>query len=982
MLSIIEVKPTVLFTKEKDKLIHLINITIENTQESKIKATLDCNTLKSKLLEDYELTINEGKEDYQIHIPEIKGSIVVKFALKVNGKLQDIFTVNWKPTKHWQVFIVPIAHHDLGYTDTIENVLRKYCLFYEDILKFCKETENWPEESKFRYSVEEAWSIHYFIENSSKETIEKLKKYVSEGRIEVPALFGNEISGLCSHEELIRLMYPSFQIKRALGAQISSASITDIPGLSWGLPKILSDAGVRFFFAGLPTYFRWSRKKIKSAIHTFWDEDKILRQHGRPDAFLWRGQDGGEILVYYQGGYGCWCPPTYMEALKELPIMLKRLEEKGCPFSVVRYGGSGCSDNLPPDIGVSHIVKEWNNKWAFPKLYVSTNTMFFKELQKQCCDIRTFSGELPHTDYAVGAISSAKETGINRNTHSKLHSAEKIATLASLLSSFPSLTKEIRVAYENMMLYDEHTWGHAYQVGHQQDYIWSEKAQYAYKAAYLAESIISQSVKSIANQISLESEKQYIVVFNSLSFKRTDIVSIPKFFIKNPFRLIDDETGVEIAYQIIQLNNPNTPISHSAGRYARGQFDSKELYSLVFIAEEVPSLGYKTYRIEEADSKPTFKSEVVIDNTSLENRYYKVKLNPKTGTIESIYDKDLSRELIDTDAEHELNQLIVRWVKNGKKASPKKANIKIGQAGPIYKSLFVSSQVSGCPQLTQEIILYNKIKRIDFNNRILKDSTPAMEVFIAFPFKIDNPIFHFEGSNSVIQVLRDQFPGSNTNYYSVQNWANATDGEVSITMTSIDSHLVEFGGLWPCYVSQAHHGVTPPDFGKKFVTSDNLTKGHMYSYIINSNFNTNFRATQQDDMLFRYSIITSKGDWKNTHSRDFGWAVSNKLLGVYLKGKENGNLPRSLSFCQVDKPNILILTLKMAEDGDGIIIRLIETEGEDTKATLRLPYSKIKQVYKVNIVEENIDLIKTKHQTVNVDVKAFSITTIRVQIDN
>jgi hypothetical protein len=158
--------------------------------------------------------------------------------------------------------MIPIAHHDLGYTDTIENVLYKYDGFYDDILRFCEETKDWPEESKFRYMVEGTWSIQHFIENRPEEVLEKLAKYVREGRIEIPALFGNEISALCSHEELIRLMYPSFRLKRKYGAPIRTASITDIPGLSWGLPTVLAGAGVKYFFAGLPTYFHWGRNDM------------------------------------------------------------------------------------------------------------------------------------------------------------------------------------------------------------------------------------------------------------------------------------------------------------------------------------------------------------------------------------------------------------------------------------------------------------------------------------------------------------------------------------------------------------------------------------------------------------------------------------------------------------------------------------------------------------------------------------------------
>ena len=983
MLIIDAVEPTVLFAEGEGGLLQMVNITIENTSEA-VDASIDVSASGSMLLRDSVIRIEAGKGKYPIYVPDTRDPTSVEFILKVNGEVQARRSVDWKPKKHWQVYMIPISHHDLGYTDTIENVLSEYCDFYDNILRFCEETDDWPEESRFRYMVEEAWSIQHFIENSSEEVIEKLGKYLKEGRIEVPALFGNQISGMCGHEELIRLMYPSFRIRRRFGIPIRTASITDIPGLSWALPTLLADVGVKYFFAGLPTYFRWGVGNISPDIHTFWDEDAILREHGRPDAFHWQGPDGKTVLLYYQGSYGCWTPSSYQEALDGLPGMLSAMEESGCPFSVIRYGCSGCGDNTPPDIRVSHLVREWNSKWAYPKLFVATSSMFFEELEKQCVDIRTFRGELPHTDYAVGAISSAHETTINRVAHDKLHSAEKFATIASLQDGRPGPVEDIRIAYDNMLLYDEHTWGRSYQVGHEQDFAWSEKAQYAYRSAYLAESVLSRGVRRIADRISLENEGQHIVVFNSLSFKRTDLVNVPRFLVetRHAVSLIDEETGEKVPYQIVELDSPQAPVPHAAGWYARGQFGRRELFSLAFVAEDVPPIGYKTYRIvpiEEESSRPDFGSEIVVNSTTLENRFFKITLNPQTGTVESIYDKELSREIADRDAEHQVNQLIVRWVKSGEKESPEKAEIRKGQTGPVYGSLVVSSKAPGCPQLTQEIILYDKIKRIDLKNRVLKDSTPAMEVYFAFPFKMDNPGFRFEASNSVIEPLRDQFPGSNSNYYSVQHWANVSDGELGVTLSPVDSHLLEFGGLWPCYVSQAHHGVTPPGFGADFVKPEDMTKGYMYSYVIDSNFRTNFQATQQGDMLFRYSITAHRGDWKGGRSRDFGWSACNPLIPTVVDGKKEGTISRSMSFCQVDKPNCLLLTLKQAEDGDGIIVRLIETEGEDTEVTVNLPFLKISRAYLANLAEENKKAIPAQENKFTTAVKAFSITTIRIK---
>ena len=974
MIHINEIEPTMFFIKEKSELLQAVDISIKNTEEA-IESSVDVkfDSKESRIVLG---KVEKGEDVYRAYVPDVREPVRAEFVLKADGKVQDRREMNWKPQRHWQVYMIPIAHHDFGYTDTIEGVLRRYDGFYDDILRFCEETEDWSFESKFRYMVEEAWSIQHFIENRPKEVVQKLAKYVKEGRIEIPALFGNEISALCSHEELIRLMYPSFRLKRKYGAPIRTASITDIPGLSWGLPTVLAGAGVKYFFAGLPTYFEWGRDDI----HTFWDEAAVLREHGRPDAFLWQGPDGETVLVYYQGSYGCWSPSSYQDVLNELPGMLAPIEESGCPFSVMRYGGYGCGDNTPPDVRVSHIAREWNSKWAYPKLIVATNSMFFENLEKECSDLRVFRGELPHTDYVVGAISTAKETGINRITHDKLHTAEKLATIASLVGDCQYPAEQIRDAYDNLLLYDEHTWGMSHQIGEVQDWDWSDKSRCAYKAAGLTQSILDSSPDRITSKIELKEEGVHIVVFNSLSFQRTDVVNTPGFFGEELFVLIDEDTGEEVPYQIVELDSPQAPVPYSAGRYARGQFNRPELFELVFVAENVPPLGYKTYRLapKEKGDRGDFASNVLVNEASLENRFFKVTLNPQTGTIESIYDKEQRRELVDKEAPHQFNQFIARWVKTGEEVSPSSSNIQKGQDGPVYGSLMVSGSGDGCPQRTQEIVLYDKIKRIDIRNRLLKDSTPAMEIYFAFPFLMENPRFRFEGSNSVIEPLVDQFPGSNSDYYTMQHWADVSDGEMGVTFSSIEAHLVEFGGLWPGYVSQAHHGFTPPYFEHEFLKPGELTKGHIYSYVIDSNFRTNFQPTQQGDMLFRYSITTHEGEWKEGRPRDFGWAISNPLIPVRIDGKQEGTMPKSMSFCQVDKPNVLLLTLKQAEDEDGIIVRLIETEGEDSSVTLTLPLFTIEKAHQTNLVEENEKILSTREHAVTVPIKAFGITTIRI----
>ena len=488
-LRIESITPTVFLVRDQGHLFQVAEVTVANSSAETIQATLKAS-LSPSSSRSVACELSAGKTTLQVTVPDVRKPVSVTFELTANGKVHDRRTVDWKPPRHWRVFFVPITHHDLGYTDTIENVMNEYAGFYDDVLRFCRETDDWPEEARYRYTVEGSWSLQHFVENRPQEVVDELAKYVKRGRIEIGALFGNEISALCSHEELIRLMYPSFRLSRQFEGTIRTGSITDVPGLAWGLPTVMADAGVKYFFAGLPTYFEWGRNDI----HTFWDESAILR-HGRPDAFRWVGPDGQSVLVYYQGSYGFFGdvtgPHSIQYVMDRLPGELEKMQEDGTPFDVMRYIHNGV-DNCPPSDSISRIVREWNGRWAYPRLLVGTNSMFFEELEKQCDQVRSFRGELPHTDYVVGATSTAKETAVNRLAHSQWHAAEKLATVAAITCDMPYPAETIRKGYDDMLLYDEHTWGKAYPAGEMQDWAWNEKSHYAYRAAGQARSVIDE----------------------------------------------------------------------------------------------------------------------------------------------------------------------------------------------------------------------------------------------------------------------------------------------------------------------------------------------------------------------------------------------------------------------------------------------------------------------------------------------------------
>jgi hypothetical protein len=81
-------------------------------------------------------------------------------------------------------------------------------------------------------------------------------------------------------------------------------------------------------------------------------------------------------------------------------------------------------------------------------------------------------------------------------------------------------------------------------------------------------------------------------------------------------------------------------------------------------------------------------------------------------------------------------------------------------------------------------------------------------------------------------------------------------------------------------------------------------------------------------------------------------------------------LPIAHSVCTLDAANVLLLALKPAEDGDGPILRLLDTAGQATQVMVALPDLTVLYAYATNLVEENQALLPTTVHAVQVEIAA------------
>jgi alpha-mannosidase len=92
----------------------------------------------------------------------------------------------------------------------------------------------------------------------------------------------------------------------------------------------------------------------------------------------------------------------------------------------------------------------------------------------------------------------------------------------------------------------------------------------------------------------------------------------------------------------------------------------------------------------------------------------------------------------------------------------------------------------------------------------------------------------------------------------------------------------------------------------------------------------------QGIQVFRMALVPHRGSWQDAHIPRIAEEFMSPPVSIY-QGIHPGTMPKSGSFLEVDVPNVIVTAIKKSEDGDDLILRLVETSGQDTDVTLRFP---------------------------------------------
>ncbi len=863
------------------------------------------------------LGLKSGAQNVELPFAAVEKETPVNVSLEVAGKSVATQTVTLKPVRKWVVFLLPHSHVDIGYTHVQTDVERAQWKYLEMAMEASKRSANYPEGARFKWNVEVLWAVDGYLRQASPEKQQQFIDAVKAGWIGLEALYGNELTGLCRPEELLRLTSFAQKLSQRCGVPIESAMITDVPGYTWGVVPAFAHSGVKYFSMGPNGGDRIGHTTAAWGDKPFW----------------WIGPSGRDKLLVWMTGTGYY--QVYQSAEK-LMSYLASLEAKNYPYDFVQVRHC-LGDNGAPDVNFADKVKAWNETHAYPKLVIATADEMFRAFEQRYGDkIPKVSGDF--TPYwEDGAASSARETSLNRSTAERLVQAE---TLWAMLAPQKFPADDFSAAWRNVVLYDEHTWG-AHNSISQPDapFVksqWAIKQKFALDADAQSQALLQRAidVRGVPGAM-IES----IDVFNTTSWPRTDVVTVPK-----DWALPGDA-----------VRGPNSEPVY-AQRLTSGEF--------VFLAKDVPAFGAKRFSISRGAAFSPGSAKA--DGTTLTTSTLSVRIDKDSGGIASLLSRTIGKDVAEAKAGAGLNDYFYLPGADLKNLQPNgRPTISLKEKGPLIASLLIESDAPGCRKLTREVRVIEGLDRVDLINIVDKLPVRAKEgVHFGFAFNVVDGIVRTDVPWGVVRPEADQIPGACKNWFSVQRWVDVANDDFGVTWATPDAPLVQVGGITANVLGSANDT-------KLWRNRVDRTQ-RIYSWAMNNHWHTNYRAEQDGPTTFRFSI-QPHAKFRSDEATRFGTSLTQPLIAIAAQGAEAYATPR----LRIDSSGVTVSAFKPSDDGKAFIVRLFGASGraEDVKLnwTAAAPT-------KVSL-SDNSERAGTPASD-RVHVPAYGIVTLRAELPN
>jgi hypothetical protein len=820
-----------------------------------------------------------------------------------------------------EIVVVFKTHFDIGYTDLVPNIVKRYrTTFTDGTLKLIAQSRQLPLDEQFAWTVP-GWPMQQMAgAGQTPDRREKVLQALKEGRFAVHALPFSLQTETLDLEDLVRGMTFSADLTRSVGIDIPrAAKMTDVPCHTWIVPTLLKHAGVTFLHIG-----------CNGGSHVV----KV------PPLFWWEGPDGSRVLTEFSPQYGTGLIPDNWPYHTWLAMIM-----------------TGDNQGPPTPEQVNGIREKVAREMPGVKLKFGKLEDFYDALAAEHNEhIPVVRGDMPDTwIHGFEAMPIETKTGCNArpletavaslDTHLR---AEGIAT--------PPLAQDLATAYENSLLFSEHTFGY---YGSQPGGFWygaewkqkraagkyarleksfDDKRAYIHTTAAIVKKALGERMDLLSKNVDADGPR--VVVFNSLPWQRGGEVEVAAP--GGPWSAVRDlETGA------------NAPLLESHGSTLR------------FEAADIPPSGRKTYKL--VSGMPGESAEASKAG-AIQNECFRLLVDPARGGITSLTDRKTGRELLAANKDDNVSQYLHErfsstnveefmraycrmrggWANNdfGKPGMPgpdKSPYARITltnwrmtvQRGRHFQTIILHSADAAplAKQVTLEYTLYTDRPYLDIAWSIEgKTPDPIPEGgWLCLPLAIEHPQFKLGRLGSIIDPATDIIAGGNRELLCLNSGMTVTgpDGN-GVGLCPLDSPLVSLGepGLW------------------KYSDDYVPTKSGVFFNLYNNQWNTNFPLWQEGSWNSRvrvWAVHGGDGEKKSTETNNIekdiitpSWEARMPLVAAFADGPR-GKLPVTASGLALSRRGVLVTAFGPDPYGAGTILRVWEQAGTSGELTVTLP---------------------------------------------
>jgi alpha-mannosidase len=465
-----------------------------------------------------------------------------------------------------------------------------------------------------------------------------------------------------------------------------------------------------------------------------------------------------------------------------------------------------------------------------------------------------------------------------------------------------------------------------------------------------ANDVTKGSLREIAAHVNTQREGVPVMIFNSLSWPRTEVTEV-EAQLPGPARQIQvvDSTGKPAESQLLHLD----PETH------RARF---------LLLSKTPSFGYQTYFVRAATAPPAVHSLLKASSNTLENEFLRVKIDPQTGCMTSLFDKRSDTEALapaETDTGGPKNStcgnLLQTFVDKPKQWDAwnidadfekqhwdldKADEVKLVESGPLRAIIQVKNHFQNST-FVRDVVVYAGVPRVDVKMQAEWHEKHIL-LKVAFPLSAHSDKATYEiPFGSVERPTTRNTPAEQAQFeVPAQRWADISDAKHGFSL-----------------LNDCKYGYD----AKGNVLRLSLLRSPEYPD----------PHADEGHHEFTYSLYPHGGDWREALTVRRGYELNYKLISLPLD-KHQGSLAAEHSFLQAQPDNIIVTALKKAEDEDALVLRFYEWAGKDGEVSLQLPPG-AQSAAETDLMEKPIGPLSVHNDGVTLHTKPYEIKTIKVQ---